>query len=169
MITQNDEDFRASLVRLMPALRGYGRALGGSVATADELVQETLVRALGNDRRPEQLGELRAWLFTILRNAWLTSLRAGRRIEPLEEGMEPAEAGAGAQDHLALDDLARAMRNLPAPQREAVVLMGAQGLPAAEAARICGVAEGTMRARLSRARHTLRRTLQSRLRSGPAD
>jgi len=169
MIAQDEDGFRAALVRLMPALRGYGRALGGSVSTADELVQETLLRALANNRRPEQPGELRAWLFTILRNARLTSLRVGRRTEALEEGMEPAEAGTGAHDHLALGELARAMLALPAPQREALVLMGAQGLPAAEAARICGVAEGTMRARLSRARHTLRRTLQPRLRSGPAD
>jgi RNA polymerase sigma-70 factor (ECF subfamily) len=167
MVAQDEDAFRAALVRLMPALRGYGRALGGSIQAADELVQETLVRALANDRRPGQPGELRAWLFTILRNAWLTSLRAGRRTEALEEGMEAAEAGTGAQDHIELDDLARAIRGLPADQREAVVLMGAQGLPAAEAARICGVAEGTMRARLSRARHALRRTLQPRLRSGP--
>ncbi|WP_206931091.1 RNA polymerase sigma factor [Roseococcus thiosulfatophilus] len=156
--------FRAALVALMPALRGYGRALSGSVAAADELVQETLLRALSSERRMTEVGELRAWVFTILRHAWLSGLRAGRRLTPLEEGMEGV---AGPADSLALDDLARAMRSLPAPQREAVVLMGAQGMSATEAAQICGVPEGTMRARLSRARSALRRALEPRLRTPP--
>lgn len=156
--------FRAALVALMPTLRGYGRALSGSVAGADELVQETLLRALSSERRMEATGELRAWLFTILRHAWLSGLRAGRRLTPLEEGMEGRTA---PRDGLALDELARAMQALPATQREAVVLMGAQGMAAAEAARICGVEEGTMRARLSRARAALRRALEARLGNPP--
>jgi RNA polymerase sigma-70 factor, ECF subfamily len=83
----------------------------------------------------------------------------------MEEGMEPAGAtGKGPVDSLALGDLAQAMRELPATQREAVVLMGAQGMSAMEAARICSVPEGTMRARLSRARAALRRRLEPRLR-----
>lgn len=166
MIAQPEQEFRAALVGLMPALRGYGRALGGSVQAADELVQETLLRALSSERRMTSPDELRAWVFTILRNCWLSSLRAGKRLSPLADGMEPAAGpGNGAMDSLALGELARAMRDLPATQREAVVLMGAQGMSAAEAARICAVPEGTMRARLSRARAALRRTLEPKLRS----
>jgi len=157
--------FRAGLVALMPALRGYGRALSGSIPGADELVQETLVRALGSERRPLAEAEMRAWLFTILRHAWLSGLRAGRRLSPLEEGMEAASDGEVAMDHLELGELARALRALPPAQREAIVLMGAQGMSAAEAASICEVPEGTMRARLSRARSALRRTLEARLRT----
>lgn len=160
--------FRAALVALMPALRGYGRALGRSVQLADELVQETLLRALSSERRITAPDELRAWLFTILRHAWLSSLRAGRRLSPLDAMTEPARAGAAA-DSLALGELAQAMRALPATQREAVVLMGAQGMSANEAARICGVPEGTMRARLSRARSALRRALEGRRRTLPGE
>jgi RNA polymerase sigma-70 factor, ECF subfamily len=159
-----EEEFRAALVALMPALRGYGRALGGSVQAADELVQETLLRALASERRITAPDELRAWAFTILRNAWLSALRAGRRLSPLDDGMElPGSTGQGPVDSLSLGDLAQAMRGLPATQREAVVLMGAQGMSAMEAARICNVPEGTMRARLSRARSALRRALEPRL------
>jgi DNA-directed RNA polymerase specialized sigma24 family protein len=75
-----EEAFRAALVALMPALRGYGRALGGSVQAADELVQETLLRALSSERRMAAQDELRAWAFTILRHAWLSGLRASRHF-----------------------------------------------------------------------------------------
>lgn len=166
MTPDAEQQFRAALVALMPALRGYGRALGGSVQAADELVQETLLRALSSERRMAVPEELRAWVFTILRHAWLSSLRAGRRFAPFEDGMEPTDGpGDGALDRLRLGELAHALGTLPATQREAVVLMGAQGLSAAEAARICAVPEGTMRARLSRARAALRRALEPRLRS----
>ncbi len=163
-----EAEFRTALVGLMPALRGYGRALGGSVQAADELVQETVLRALSSERRMTTTEELRPWLFTILRHAWLSGLRAGRRFAPIEHGMEDQGGrGRAAEDNLALGELARAMQALPAPHREAAVLMGAQGMSAAEAARICGVPEGTMRARLSRARSALRRALEPRLRTLP--
>lgn len=155
-----EASFRATLVGLIPALRAYGRALGRSRDAADDLVQETLLAALASPQRPDTVAECRAWLFTILRHAFVSRLRAERRAGRHAAMLEPA-ATATAQPGgaSALRELGDAMTTLSPLLREALTLMGAQGLSATEAARICGVAEGTMRARLSRGRATLREAL----------
>jgi RNA polymerase sigma-70 factor (ECF subfamily) len=160
--------FREALVGLIPALRAYGRALGGSLDAADELVQQALLAALASPTRPDAEAERRAWMFVILRNAFLSGRRregrAGRHAAQAR-ALEPPPHAARDTDHpggLAIEELNAALARLPPALREAAVLMGAQGLSAAEAARICGVTEGSMRARLSRARGMLRATLGPR-------
>jgi RNA polymerase sigma-70 factor (ECF subfamily) len=159
MTEPQEAAFRATLVGLIPALRSYGRALGRSRDAADDLVQETFLAALASPQRPGSLPECRAWLFTILRNAFLSRLRAegraGRHATLLSQQAADTGQDAGGD----LRQLAGAMARLDPKQREALMLIGAQGLSAAEAARICGVAEGTMRARLSRGRAALRMLL----------
>ena len=160
MNDDDDKAFRAGLVSLIGPLRGYARALVGQAVAADDLVQEAMLRALRAHRQFVPGSELRAWLFTILRHTWLESQRRLGREQRATASMEPpAPAGASQGDGMALDRLAAALKALPALQREAVLLVGAQGMSGAEAARICGVAEGTLRARVSRARQALRRAL----------
>jgi RNA polymerase sigma-70 factor (ECF subfamily) len=166
MVDAADAAFRDALARLIPALRGYARALARSHDAADDLVQEAILRALAAERQFIPQSDLRAWVFTILRHAWLGGLRRGGREARAHEGWRQeviSEGSIGAGDaadaRLGLNRLAVAMRSLPPLQREALLLVGAQGLAAAEAARIAGVAEGTIRARVSRARAALKRAL----------
>lgn len=161
MIEPGEVAFRETLVSLIPALRNYGRALGRSRDAADDLVQETFLAALASPQRPGSVPECRAWLFTILRNAFLSRLRADGRAgrhatQTVQEATIPETEDPADRD---LRQLGGAMAQLDPKQREALMLMGAQGMSAADAAAICGVAEGTMRARLSRGRAALRKPL----------
>jgi len=154
------EDLRQHLPALIPPLRAYARGLTGSREAADDLVQEALLRALRAAAQYQPETPLRAWVFTILRNCWIDAKRRQRRerhaIQALGDEGTRAHTAPVAHGVLALDDLATAMMTLPATQREALLLVAAQGLDIAEAALICGVPEGTMRARVSRARDALR-------------
>lgn len=153
---------RQALVTLLPDLRGYARFLALDRAEADDLVQESLTRALAaldgftpELDRPE--ASLKAWCFTILRNSFYAGRRRGRiERDVLQLVSGGAEARDGGQEaHADLSTLARAMAQLPDEQREALVLVGAQGLDYATAARVCGTAVGTLKARVSRARARL--------------
>jgi len=158
MDDDDDKAFRAGLVSLIGPLRGYARALVGQASAADDLVQEAMLRALHAQRQFMPGSELRAWLFTILRHTWLESQRRLGREQRATAAMEPATPTEASQGGgMALDRLAAALQALPALQREALLLVGAKGMSGAEAARICGVAEGTLRARVARARQALRR------------
>ncbi len=147
---------------MLPGLRGYARALTRDTHAADDLVQQTVMRALAAETQWQQGTNARPWVFTILRNAWLGGLRLARQSR-----RAAAEAAQAGHDHAAeeqsgqaaMRELARAMDDLPAAQREALILVGAQGLSIEEAAAICGVAAGTIKARISRARHALRTKL----------
>jgi RNA polymerase sigma-70 factor (ECF subfamily) len=138
----------------VPDLRAFARFLVRDRAAADDLVQDTIVRAL--DALPQFTPgtSLRNWLFAILRNTLYEQSRR-RRIEQrlIAQAGPPEESHAAAQPgQAALAELQRFLFLLPATLREALVLVGAQGMSYAEAASICGVAEGTMKARVSRAR-----------------
>lgn len=155
---------RPHLPGLIPALRAYGRTLARSAAAADDLVQEALLRALRAETQFEPGTDLRAWMFTILRNVWLgQARRAGRERRALEaQRLEDEGSRPGQHSQLELSELARAMATLPLGQREALMLVGAQGLTTAQAALVVGVAEGTMKARVSRGRAALRAALGHR-------
>lgn len=157
-------DIRAGLPAHIPALRGYARALCRDAAQADDLVQDTMLRALDESRvwRPGTM--LRAWLFTVLRNLWTEGHRTRRRRERLlVPAVTSQPGGAGTAD---ISDLARALDRLPAVQREALILLGGHGFSAEEAAAICGVPAATMRARAARGRAGLRRIVQPASQSG---
>lgn len=154
------QSLRSALPQLLPALRSYARALCRDRSAADDLVQETILKALGAEQQWQPDTNLRAWLFTIQRNAWLGGLRRRgverRYIERAVEG----NATVTQPDTGALRDLNTALLALPMVQREALTLVGGQGMSLAEAASVCGVPVGTMKARISRGRAALRRTVE---------
>jgi RNA polymerase sigma-70 factor (ECF subfamily) len=156
-------DSRVELVALLPDLRAYARFLAARSAEADDLVQEALARALAALDQLRPGSNLRAWSFVILRNVFFEQARR-RRTEraALERGALAHETTAPAQHARSeLADLQRCIFTLPPLQREALVLVGAQGMSYEEAAEICGVPVGTVKARVSRARAALARAMQS--------
>lgn len=152
------------MILLLPDLRGYARFLVRNSAEADDLVQEAVLRALAALSQYQHGTSLRAWLFTILRNIFYEQARrrkteraAIERSELGEQASLPAQPG-----HIALADLTRQLFMLPPLLREALVLVGAQGLSYEEAASICAVPVGTIKARVSRARTQLARLMAER-------
>ncbi len=153
---------RSQLVSFLPDLRAYARFLLRDAAEADDLVQEGLVRALAALPQYQQGTNLRAWLFTILRNAFYEQSRR-RRTEraALAETFAAEQTDEAAQQgKLDLSDLQRQLFALSPLLREALMLVGAQGLSYEDAAAICSVPVGTMKARVARARSRLVRTIQ---------
>ena len=149
------EAIRGALVNLLPDLRAYARFLHRDASRADDLVQETVLRALAASAQFQPGTSPKAWLFTIQRNTFLQRVRAARR-EDLAMRHHANAAPDGLQPHAAeISDLAAMLWTLPPSLREALLLVGAQELSHDEAAAICGVPAGTMRARVSRARALL--------------
>jgi RNA polymerase sigma-70 factor (ECF subfamily) len=146
---------RSDLAGLIPELRAYARFLARDRSAADDLVQDSLLRALSALDRYEPGGTLRAWLFTIQRNVFYEQARR-RRTERmvLAQAIAPGEPMQGPhQDgETEIADLQRLLWTLPPLLREALVLVGAQGMSHEEAAEVCAVPVGTMKARVSRAR-----------------
>lgn len=157
-MTSADASFRGALAALTPQLRAFARYLARDAARADDLVQDALLRALEHAGSWQPGTDLRAWLFRILRNVFLDEQRRRgterRLLAALPEPAPAASAQAAAAD---LGDLSRALAGLPAAQREALLLVAALGFDVVEAAAITGVAPGTVKARLSRARAALAR------------
>jgi RNA polymerase sigma-70 factor (ECF subfamily) len=156
-----ESDARAPLLPLIADLRAYARFLAPQRAEADDLVQEALVRALAALAQFRQGTSMRAWLFVILRNAFYEQARR-RRSERAALQHAPAADAIGAPAQHARTDLADLQSQLfalPPLLREALVLVGAQGMSYEEAAEICNVPVGTMKARVSRARTQLARLM----------
>jgi len=145
------------------SLRRYARALVGSHHESDDLVQECLVRALSSNQDGEQLRNPRAYLFSILHNAFVDGLRNGgpaRRTVGLDQ-CRAVRANAPAQPgRLDLMDLERALRRLPSDQRAVVLLVGLEGMPYGEVAQILDIPVGTVMSRLSRGRAALKRMIE---------
>lgn len=156
-----DAATKRDIAALLPELRAFARFLARDRVAADDLVQDALVRALAAASRFERGTNLKAWLFTILRNAFYEQGRRRRReAAVLRAGFPPDAAGRPDQDGRSeVSDLERLIWTLPPLLREALILVGAQELTHEEAAAICGVPEGTMKARLSRARAALARAM----------
>ncbi|MBD0270461.1 MAG: sigma-70 family RNA polymerase sigma factor [Acetobacteraceae bacterium] len=149
--------FTVAVAAEIPRLRRFARVLAKRADVADDLVQETLVRAIAAQAQFASGTNLRAWLFTILRHARAAAIRRDSRspITPFEEIREPAVSG-GQEERQAMRDLAVAFARLPKAQQEALWLIVVEGMDYAEAARIQNVPQGTLRSRLSRARDALR-------------
>ncbi len=150
-------DWRGSITSLLPSLRAFAFTLSRNAADADDLVQETLTKAWAHRTRFEPGSNLRAWLFTILRNSWYTGAAKRRREVLDEEGRYAAGLTAEpSQEWTAeLTSLRAALNALPPEHREAVVMVGAVGLSYKEAADIAGCAVGTIKSRVNRARRRL--------------
>lgn len=149
--------FRSALSDTIPNLRAFGRALSGNRDMADDLVQETLVKAWQNRESFAEGSNLKAWLFTILRNTYLSDLRKRKREVADSDGLIAGMVGVpdGQSSHMELVDFAKAFQKLPPDQREALVLVGAEGLPYEEVASMCGCPVGTIKSRVNRARQRL--------------
>ena len=150
-------DWRETIMGFIPSLRAFAFSLSRNSADADDLVQETLAKAWAHRARFEPGSNLRAWLFTILRNSWYTGAAKRRREVPDEEGRYAAGLTAEASQEWTaeLTALQAALNALPPEHREAIVMVGAAGLSYQEAADIAGCAVGTIKSRVNRARHRL--------------
>lgn len=162
-MTDADTDWRDDVVALVPALRAFAWSLSHNSADADDLVQDTLIKAWTNRSKFEPGTNLRAWLFTILRNTYYTAVVRRRREIADEDGKHAATlSSAPTQDwSIAMRSLQAALQRLPAEHREALVLVGAAGLTYEEAAEICGCALGTIKSRVNRARARLLRIMDA--------
>jgi RNA polymerase sigma-70 factor (ECF subfamily) len=145
----------AAIAEHIPRLRRYARALAGDSHRADDLVQDTLERALTKFHLWRHGSDLRAWMFSIMHNVFINQLRARRELA-LDEATEAALESAPQSDPLQLRDLEAALQRLPAEQREALLLVGLEQLSYAEASQALGVPIGTVMSRLSRGRERLR-------------
>jgi len=150
-------DFKRELTNVVPHLRAFARGLCGRPDLADDLVQETLLKAWAAQDRFEPGTSMRAWTFVILRNAYLTDMRRNRFRGEYDEGVAERilTAPAGQEEPIHLSDLHRALLTLPSERREALLLVGAGGFSYEEAAAICGCAVGTIKSRVGRARAAL--------------
>lgn len=153
----DDAQFKADLLDLIPFLRAFARSLCGNQETADDLAQETLVKAWQARDMFAPGTNLKAWLFTILRNQFYSDRRRAWRQAPWDqEAAERIPGSAGEQSWAAeLSDTARALSCLSDEQREALILVGAGGFSYEDAARICNCAVGTVKSRVARARKSL--------------
>ncbi|HYZ62836.1 MAG TPA: sigma-70 family RNA polymerase sigma factor [Acetobacteraceae bacterium] len=153
----SDPGLRGQIAALVPDLRGFARFLVRDRAMADDLVQDVLVRALSALHQFEPGTNLKAWLFTILRNAFYEGARRRQReATALARQSARDEAAAPVQDARSeLRDLQLLIWTLPPLLREALILVGAQEMTYEEAASICRVPVGTVKARVSRGRAAL--------------
>lgn len=150
-------DPRDEIVENLKPMRAFAMSLTRDVSRADDLVQETVVKAWSNLHRYQPGTNMRAWLFTILRNSFYSECRKARR-ESTHMFDEERETVAQKPDHdgrLALADFRKMFERLPADQREALILVGALGFSYEEAAQTCQCAVGTIKSRASRGRARL--------------
>ncbi|MFT9100230.1 MAG: sigma-70 family RNA polymerase sigma factor [Zymomonas mobilis subsp. pomaceae] len=161
-ISLSDEDFRLQLAEVIPHLRAFGRSLSGNRETAEDLVQETLLKAWAARVRFQAGTSMRAWTFIILRNLFLSQMRRARfRSEWNEEAAaKQLVVQAGQDQNIALGDIQRALGHLPTSQREALILIGAGGFSYEEAAEICDCAVGTIKSRVARGRAALEKLVE---------
>ncbi|MEO0751281.1 MAG: RNA polymerase sigma factor [Pseudomonadota bacterium] len=150
-------DPKEELVEHLPAMRAFAMSLTRNPATADDMVQDTLVKAWTNIGKFEPGTNMRAWLFTILRNTFYSNRRKAKREVADVDGVL-TESLSQKPDHdgrLHMADFRDAFAELPDEQREALVLVGASGFAYEEAAQMCGVAVGTIKSRVNRGRKRL--------------
>jgi RNA polymerase sigma-70 factor (ECF subfamily) len=163
-------DFKTELLGLVPFLRAFARSLTGNPEAADDLAQETLVKAWQSRSSFIPGTNLKAWLFTILRNQFYSDRRRAWRQAPWDqEAAERIPGGSSDQIFSAeLSDTVRALGKLSDEQREALILVGAGGFSYEDAAAICKCAVGTVKSRVARARKTLIDILDGENRLGDA-
>jgi RNA polymerase sigma-70 factor, ECF subfamily len=157
-----DADWRDQVVAMIPALRAFAWSISRNGSDADDLVQDTLIKAWSHRDKFETGTNLRAWLFTILRNTYYTAV-VRRRREVRDEDDQHARSLTTAPTQewgLAIRALQAALEQLPAEHREALILVGAAGLSYEEAADICGCALGTIKSRVNRARNRLLKLME---------
>jgi len=152
---------KEDIVALLPDLRAFSRFLCREREAADDLVQNTILAALDKQSQFTAGTNLKAWMFTIMRNRFYTDLRAQRRrptaVDP--DTAEPQAAVDNPEAAIAVKELSSALWRLSAQAREALILVGAGGFSYEEASRLCGCTVGTLKVRVSRARKQLAQEL----------
>src|ERR1041385_6394304 len=152
-----DPAVRDAVLGAVPSLRAFAISLCGNVDRADDLVQETLLRALANIDSFQPGTNMSAWLFTILRNLFRSEYRKRRR--EVEDGdgsyAETLKSHPEQYGRVEFEEFRAALAKLPADQREALILVGASGFSYDDAAALCGCAVGTIKSRVNRARTRL--------------
>lgn len=153
----DDKAFKDELSSVIPQLRAFGRSLSGNSDLADDLVQETLLKAWAARDRFQAGTNIRAWTFIILRNLFLSQMRRSRFKGEWDEVTADRllSAPAGQDKQIELSDIQRGLLQLPTAQREALILVGAGGFAYEEAAAICACAVGTIKSRVARGRTAL--------------
>src|SRR6476659_2373820 len=152
-----DPAIREQILAAVPSLRAFAISLSGNVDRADDLVQETLLRALANIHSFQPGTNMPAWLFTILRNLFRSEYRKRRREVEDADGRyaESLKSHPEQTGRVEFSEFRAALAKLPSDQREALILVGASGFPFGDAANNCGWAVGTLKSRVNRARTRL--------------
>jgi len=152
-----DPQIRDEILAIVPNLRAFAVSLSGNVDRADDLVQETLLRAFAKIDSFQPGTNLSAWLFTILRNQFRSEYRKRRREVEDADGKysEKLKSQPEQIGKIEFEELRHALAKLPDDQREALILVGASGFSYEEASEICGCAVGTIKSRVNRARNRL--------------
>ena len=150
---------RPDLIEHLPRLRRYARALTGDASRADDLVQDTLERALAKLDLWQPGSDLRAWLFTLMHNLFVNQIRARRPQETVIDDAPDQPVSGGQLEALVARDIHAALGRLPEAQREVLLLVGLEQFGYAEAAQVLGVPVGTAMSRLARARERMRQLL----------
>jgi RNA polymerase sigma-70 factor (ECF subfamily) len=146
----------------IPRLRRYARALTRSADRADDLVQETLLRAISKSHLWQTGTDIRAWLFTIMHNHYVNMVRRAMRDEASVDIDQMSSSLVAITDPSAssqLRELEQSLARLPGEQREVILLVGLEGMSYETAAKVLSVPVGTVRSRLSRGRDALRRLM----------
>ena len=159
-MSRNDP-FHQGILECLPHLRGFAHLLARNHALAEDLVQETVLRALRSRDQFQPGTNLRGWLIIILRNRYFNERRRNlvRFTSALDAVHMEAPVSGGQEERLNLRDFEKHFAKLPASQREALLLVGVNGYAYEEAAQIAGCAVGTMKSRVSRARCQLQASL----------
>ena len=152
------DDFGVQIQTVIPRLRRYARALTGDTLLADDLVQDTLERALTKRHLWRQGSDLRAWMFTIMHNVFVNQIRARAKDATVALDSEAFEVASHTSplDMLEVGDIDAAIRRLSAEQREVLLLIALEQLSYGETAQALGIPVGTVMSRLHRARERVR-------------
>ena len=153
------------VLKHIPALRAYARALCKTVPDAEDLVQEPLLRAIENAHRYQPGTNMRAWLFTIMRNRFFTNCHkaARERTGAGDCASTLPQVKPGQEWYMRTQELNAVLRQMPPHYREAIILVGALGESYIEAARLLDCDIGTIKSRVNRARGMLRKALEPAL------
>jgi RNA polymerase sigma factor (sigma-70 family) len=148
------------LLTWLPRLRSYARALCGNREDADDLVQSTLERAWLKATLWRGVADMRGWLFGIMHNLHVDSMRRARiPMVPIDDSTPEIPVPPGQGDRLAVMELAAALQQLPPEQREVLLLVALEDMPYADVAKALGIPVGTVMSRLARGRERLRRLM----------
>ncbi len=159
--TNDTYSFKHDLLAQLPAMRAFAVSLCGKPDIADDLVQDALMNAWSKQSSFQPGTNIKAWLFTIVRNLFYSRMRKrGREIQDSDGLFTERLSVPPAQiANLDMQDFKTALAKLPEDQREAIILIGATGLSYEEAAAVCSCAVGTIKSRVNRARHRLQELL----------